>query len=134
MKKSIINVLMVLFVLGLCGTSSAHFGMVIPSDSMIMQDDPKTINLKLSFSHPMEVIGMDLVKPKIFRVLCNGKTHDLLSRLKETKVMGHAAWQADYRVKRPGVCVFHMEPKPYWEPAEDCFIIHYRPHQNLESR
>ena len=21
--------------------------------------------------------------------------------------------------------MFYMEPKPYWEPAEDCFIIHY---------
>ena len=21
--------------------------------------------------------------------------------------------------------MFFMEPKPYWEPAEDCFIVHY---------
>ena len=21
--------------------------------------------------------------------------------------------------------MFYMKPKPYWEPAEDCFIIHY---------
>lgn len=125
MKKSIVYFLMVMFVLGVYGTASAHFGMVIPSDSMVMQGDPKTINLKLSFSHPMEVIGMDLVKPKVFGVLGSGKKQDLLSNLKEANVMGHTAWQANYKVKRPGVYVFHMEPKPYWEPAEDCFIIHY---------
>jgi len=27
--------------------------------------------------------------------------------------------------KRPGVYAFFMEPNPYWEPAEDCFIVHY---------
>ncbi len=125
MEKSIVSFLMVMFVLGIAGTAFAHYGMVIPSDSMVMQGDHKTINLKLSFSHPMEVIGMDLIKPKTFSALCNGKKQDLLSNLKEAKVMGHAAWQADYKVKRPGLYVFHMEPKPYWEPAEDCFIIHY---------
>ena len=28
----------------------AHFGMIIPSDSMVMQDESKTIKLTLSFS------------------------------------------------------------------------------------
>ena len=28
-------------------------------------------------------------------------------------------------MKKPGAYQFVMEPKPYWEPAEDCFIIHY---------
>ncbi|MBW1764568.1 MAG: DUF4198 domain-containing protein, partial [Deltaproteobacteria bacterium] len=35
------------------------------------------------------------------------------------------SWTADYRISRPGVYTFFMEPQPYWEPAEDCFIIHY---------
>ncbi|MCP4020678.1 MAG: DUF4198 domain-containing protein [Desulfobacteraceae bacterium] len=108
-----------------CSPALAHFGMVIPSDNMVMQDDNRTINLKLSFSHPMEMIGMELVKPRVFKVLANGKNQDLLNDLKKTKVMENPAWQTDYKIKRPGVYVFHMEPEPYWEPAEDCFIIHY---------
>jgi len=103
----------------------AHFGMVIPSDSMVMQGENKTVHLNLSFSHPMEIIGMELVKPKVFGVMANGKKQGLLSTLKETKVMNQGAWQADFKVKRPGVYMFYMEPTPYWEPAEDCFIIHY---------
>lgn len=43
------------------GVSLAHFGMVIPSDNMIMQDDKKEITVDLSFSHSFEIIGMPLV-------------------------------------------------------------------------
>ena len=102
----------------------AHFGMVIPSDSMVMQADKRTVTVNFSFSHPMEMVGMELVKPKVAAVAVNGKREDLLGRLKPIDVMGHGAWRVDYPIKRPGVYMFHMEPQPYWEPAEDCFIVH----------
>lgn len=107
------------------GVSLAHFGMVIPSDNMVMQDDKRKIELTLSFSHPLEYIGMLLVAPKDFFVVMDGKKQNLLSGLKETKVMDHLAWASEYHVKRPGTHTFVMEPQPYWEPAEDCFIVHY---------
>ena len=102
----------------------AHFGMVIPSDTMVMQEDSRTINVTLSFSHPMEMVGMELKKPKVFAVSANGKNQALIDQLKPAKVMEHTAWTTDYPIKRPGVYMFHMEPQPYWEPAEDCFIVH----------
>jgi cobalt/nickel transport protein len=55
----------------------------------------------------------------------NGEPQDQLPTLKQSKVFDHPAWALDYAVKRPGVYKFVMEPRPYWEPAEDCFIIHY---------
>ncbi len=109
----------------LCQPAAAHFGMVIPSDSMVMQEDSRTIQVTLSFSHPMEMVGMELVKPEVFNVVANGRRQDLSDALRSVQVMGHSAWQADFGVKRPGVYIFYMEPKPYWEPAEDCFIVHY---------
>jgi len=115
-------VLVILVAFG--GTASAHFGMVIPSDTMVMQDDSRTVKMTLSFSHPMENIGMELEKPKAFGVSANGRSTDLLGQLKSAKVMDHTAWTVDYAIKRPGVYLFHMEPQPYWEPAEDCFIVH----------
>lgn len=102
----------------------AHFGMLIPSDTMVMQEDSRTVNVTLSFSHPMEMIGMELDKPKAFGVTTNGSKQDLLGQLQPAKVMGHTAWTMDYPIKRPGVYMFYMEPQPYWEPAEDCFIVH----------
>ncbi|MDY6973772.1 MAG: DUF4198 domain-containing protein, partial [Thermodesulfobacteriota bacterium] len=58
-------------------------------------------------------------------LLVKGKKHDLLGALRKTPLMDHMAWEVNYEIKRPGVYVFYMEPAPYWEPAEDCFIIHY---------
>lgn len=126
MKKMCFTVVS-LFLIQFCFMSSAlaHFGMVIPSDSMVMQDDSRTVRLNLSFSHPFEMIGMDLEKPKIFNVMANGKTESLTDALNKTRIMDHEAFSADYQIKRPGVYMFYMEPQPYWEPAEDCYIIHY---------
>jgi len=125
MKFGKMTVMIAFFILIAAGPAWSHFGMLVPSDSMVMQGDNRTITLTLSFSHPFEGMGMELAKPKVFNVLTGGKTQDLLSSLEPTRVMGHTAWQAAYPVKRPGVYMFYMEPEPYWEPAEDLFIIHY---------
>ncbi len=114
-----------IFSLGFSSTAIAHFGMVIPSDSMVMQKDNRTVNVTLSFSHPFEMIGMELEKPKGFSININGKNSNLLGKLKTADVMGQTAWYLAYKIKRPGVYMFFMEPNPYWEPIEDCYIIHY---------
>jgi cobalt/nickel transport protein len=103
----------------------SHFGMLIPSDSMVMQNDSRSVAVNLSFSHPFEMVGMDMAKPQVFKVVAGGMNKDLLGSLESTRVMGHQAWKAIYPVKRPGVYMFYMEPQPYWESAEDSFIIHY---------
>ena len=105
-------------------TASAHFGMVIPSDPMVMSGEDKTVHVHLRFWHPFEDHGMELVKPKVFAVRHDGRDEDLLGKLVEGKVNDHMVWDTDYKLSRPGLYVFHMEPEPYWEPAEDCFIIH----------
>ena len=124
-KKSIIFAVVLIFIAVWTATIDAHFGMIIPSDSMVMQNDRRTINLKLSFSHPFEGIGTDLAKPKIFSVKANTKRHDLLNTLTKTSILGHTAWEMNYPIKRSGIYLFYMEPQPYWEPAENRFIIHY---------
>jgi cobalt/nickel transport protein len=112
-------------VIYLSGQAQAHFGMIIPSDSMVGQRDDKILRLTLSFSHPFESIGMEMVKPRAFRAVVAGKSQDLMGSLQPTRLMGQSAWTALFPIKRPGLVVFYMEPEPYWEPAEDAFIIHY---------
>ncbi len=123
--KKLLSFIVIALLLAFSSQSFAHFGMLIPSDNMVMQDDNRTVNLQFSFSHPMEMIGMELVKPKAVNVVTGGQTDDLLDALKSVRVMDHSAWGLDYQIKRPGVYTFYMEPQPYWEPAEDVFIIHY---------
>lgn len=125
MKKSLFCCVLGLFILGAYGMVFAHYGMIVPSDSMVMQGENRKVKVTLSFSHPFEGEGMELEKPKIFGVMANGKKQDLLGKLKNARVMGHTAWDIEYTIKRPGIYMFHMEPAPYWEPAEDCFIVHY---------
>lgn len=112
-------------VLGAAQAASAHFGMLIPSAATVTDKQDAAITLELSFSHPMEMQGMDMVRPKVFEVFTDGKTRDLAATLEPAKLAGHDAWKARYDIKRPGVYQFVMEPTPYWEPAEDCYIIHY---------
>lgn len=125
MRQTRLSALVIILTLIFSNTALAHFGMLIPSDAMVMQTDDRTIALQLSFSHPMEMVGMDMVEPKAFGVLANGKQSDLIGSLTQTKVMDRSAWKSDYKIKRPGIYSFFMEPQPYWEPAEDCYIIHY---------
>ncbi|MDA8141480.1 MAG: DUF4198 domain-containing protein [Desulfobacteraceae bacterium] len=109
----------------------AHFGTIIPSHDIITQYDDKHLNLQIKFIHPMEMQYMEMAKPKRFGVIQGGKAQDLLATLKSTK--GKAAdqqesftfWSAEYTIHRPGDYTFFVEPAPYWEPAEDLFIVHY---------
>jgi cobalt/nickel transport protein len=125
MKCFNITLLIAISIVIVAGPAWSHFGMLIPSDSMVMQEDNRSVTFTISFSHPFEMVGMDMTKPKVFNVVTGGMNKDLLSSLEATRVMGHQAWKAVYPVRRPGVYVFYMEPQPYWESAEDSFIIHY---------
>jgi cobalt/nickel transport protein len=124
MKRGFTVCLCLALVFGLVNVSQAHFGMIQPSASMVMQGDKPELEVILAFCHPFEQTGMDLAKPKKFGVQ-SGKTNtDLLNTLQETQVLGKQAWKGVYTVKKPGIYTFYFDPQPYWEPAEDKFIIH----------
>jgi len=126
MRKSALMALICLFcVSGFTSLAIAHFGMIIPSDDIVTNEDASTITLDIQFIHPMEGHFMDMEKPQACDVLIRDKKASILTLLKENKVNGHTTWQAKYKIQRPGDHIFYVEPKPYWEPAEDCFIIHY---------
>ena len=106
------------------GTARAHFGMIIPSKSTVVTAGDANITLSLKFWHPFENVGMNLDKPASFQVFHDGKAEDLLPSLREGKEQGMRVWQEEYAVKRPGLYAFVMEPAPYFEKEEDCFILH----------
>jgi len=117
-------------VLGFSSVASAHFQMIVPSDDMVKQTESKKLNLELLFWHPYEGIGMHMEKPAQFGVLVDGKKKNLLDTLKAKKIKdveGNSfdGFKSKYRFKNPGDHVFYTEPKPYWEPSEEAFIVHY---------
>lgn len=111
--------------LAFSGVAFAHFGMVIPSASTVSGQNGVAITLDLSFSHPMALGGMNLEKPESVKVFSDGKVEDLTAKLQTSSILGHDGWVLSYAFKRPGVYQFVMTPAPYWEAAEDRFIIHY---------
>ncbi len=116
---------------GFAANSVAHFGVIIPSDDIVSQQEPRQIELALKFLHPMEGHYMALAKPKQFGVRAGDGISDLLPTLAAAsgkggdQQKGVQFWKASYGIKRPGDHTFFMEPQPYWEPAEDSFIVHY---------
>lgn len=105
----------------------AHFGVILPSDDIISQDDARTFSLQIGFMHPFEGSRMDMAAPRQFGVMHQGVKTDLRDTLQANRATGRApgTWLASYQVKRPGDHIFYVVPEPYWEPAEDLFIIHY---------
>ncbi len=109
--------------LSVSGSALAHFGMVIPSASTVTDKKDAAVTLDVSVTHPMEMQGMPMAMPKRMQAIANGKAEAV--PLKPKTIAGHEGWTGQYAVKRPGVYQFVMEPQPYWEPAEDCYIVHY---------
>jgi len=97
------TLVMFILLLGAAGPASAHFGMVIPSDQMVMGGEEKEITIELKFWHPFEDHGMELMKPARFGVVANGKEIDLLGTLQPTRTGGRQTWMTRYRIMRPGV-------------------------------
>lgn len=102
----------------------AHFQEIIPSADVL--PDGGSVTVDLVFTHPMERGPvMDMIRPERVGVATESGVVDLMPTLKEDKIDGKTAWRFDYDVAEPGADVFFVEPKPYWEPAENKYIIHY---------
>ena len=104
----------------------AHFQTLVPSTDICEDQAQATISLVLSFCHPFEGHLMQMARPSQFGVLIKGeKRIDLLNTLEEKKQDGFSTWHTSYTMTMPGDHVFFVVPDPYWEAAEEAFIVHY---------
>ena len=127
MKQLVVAAACALFI-GLMAEAPAlaHFAMIIPSTDVVGQADPKEISLFLQFTHPFEGgPQMDLERPEKFGVVTEEAVIDLTKTLKEKKIDGRSAWETTYKITKPADYIFFLHPKPYWEPAEGKFILHF---------
>lgn len=110
----------------LCASSvaSAHFQEILPSDDVLTDGGPVTLDLV--FTHPMDRgPTMDMAKPVHVGVKRGDAVTDLTDRLEEHKVDGKSAWRVKEEIKEPGAAVYFVQPQPYWDPAEKKFIVQY---------
>lgn len=102
----------------------AHFQEILPSQDVLPEGGAVTVDL--AFTHPVEgapVMAME--RPAQFGMLHDGEHTDMLSRLVEKPHDGAMAWSLEAEIETPGAAIFYVEPQPYWEPAEQKFIVHY---------
>lgn len=128
MNKTYSRILLILTIF--CTTlipfiAHAHFQYLIPSTDIVMQNHERSLRIDLRFGHPFEGILMHMKEPIGFSVMVRGRHYDLLKTLKDRDVEGFSTFTALYNVKRPGDHIFYIEPSPYFESAETCFIVHY---------
>ncbi|MDD3445878.1 MAG: DUF4198 domain-containing protein [Zavarzinia sp.] len=110
--------------LALATPAAAHFQELLPSADVLPEGG--TVDLDLVFTHPMDRgPQMQMERPARFGMLRDGAMTDLAPGLIEVLDGGKSAWRASVDLKEPGVAVFFVEPKPYWEPAEGKYIVHY---------
>lgn len=74
----------------------AHFGIVIPEHSAVLEQKDANVHFTIAFAHPMERNGMTMAKPDAFYVVQDGRKTDLSGSLKADKLFEKASWQADY--------------------------------------
>lgn len=99
--------------------AQGHFLTLLPESDVVTKKQP--IEIEVSFLHPFEQTAMTMHKAKSITVY-NTSTESL--NFKETKKFSKKAWRGEYRFKRPGDYIFVVEPKEYFEPAEEKFIRH----------
>jgi cobalt/nickel transport protein len=106
--------------------AQAHFQEILPDQDILPDEGDRIVRLSIVFTHPMEGgPTMDMGKPEAFGVLADGRKIDLRAALQPTSFKDKKAYDAAYKVEKPGDYVFYVVPAPYWEPAEKHFLIHY---------
>lgn len=104
--------------------ASAHFQELIPSADVLPEGGPVTLDML--FSHPFDRGPvMEMKRPVRVGVLAGGHETDLLGQITERSVDGQTAWTLTYDLVEPGAAIFFVEPQPYWEAAENKYIVHY---------
>ncbi|MCB2190441.1 MAG: DUF4198 domain-containing protein [Deltaproteobacteria bacterium] len=120
-----ITTLALMALLAFSGAALAHFQMIYTPEAAMAKGG--TIPLDLVFTHPFEAgHTMDMGQPQQFFVVHKGKKTDLLKTLKPmewTSLTNKGkAFETTYKLRGMGDWIFVLEPEPYYESKEDCYI------------
>lgn len=107
-------------------SAGAHFQVLVPSSDSVHSPSARTVHFDIRFTHPMTGgPAMAMKEPAQFGVLVRNERTDLRESLVAREVDGEAAYAAEYPLAQPGAHVFYLEPAPYYEAAENAYIVHY---------
>ena len=119
------NLTLTLALLAVTGPAMAHFGMVLPSDPIVTQEDGREVELTFGFGHPFTPEGLAMEAPQQVIVVHGDENEEITENLIAADFHGAPGFTATYTLERPGAYIVAMAPEPYFEEAEDSFIKHY---------
>ncbi|WP_078119783.1 DUF4198 domain-containing protein [Thiosocius teredinicola] len=102
----------------------AHFMTLIPSAATVPPGQSPALELELSFMHPFDGTRMDMAPPKRIGVMTGGESQDLAEHLHPLADGQNRYFRLSHNPTRPGDYSYFIDPEPYWEPAEQKFIVH----------
>jgi cobalt/nickel transport protein len=112
-KRITLISLVLILILGICISASAHFQLILPTDETIDVGENEEIGIQLIFTHPMEAShSMDMDIPVKFGVLNKGRETSLVDQLESFTFDGARSWKMTYKTKSPGDYVFYLDPCP----------------------
>lgn len=110
--------------IALTAPALAHFQEILPSEDVLAEDGKVTVDLV--FTHPMERGPvMDMARPVRVGVATAKGIEEMTGSLVEVPVDDRQTWRFERTIAEPGAEVLFVEPRPYWEPAENKYIVHY---------
>ncbi|WP_456397724.1 DUF4198 domain-containing protein, partial [Desulfurobacterium sp.] len=124
--KKILGLATVVFI-SMTAAASAHFLLLKPNTDIIGEGQSRTIKIEAKFTHPME--GGPNMPFKIIDsgAVINGKKYKLhWKKIMISAMKGSSKkvpmYKTTFKIRRPGVYQFYVNPTPYYEPAEEKFI------------
>lgn len=128
--KGLLGLLSLVLAAGALAPAQAHYQLLIPSDDVVTHKERRAVDLEIRFTHPFEDLGVPMATPQRMGVWVAGRDQDLLAALRPVQVKDRAgevlpAFTLSYRFRKPGDHLFYVVPRPFWDEAEEIFLIQY---------
>ena len=107
----------------LCGAPvavDAHFLELMPSAPSVQTEDPATLSVAIAFGRSW----LDMAPPRAVTLHGPEGPSDLSESLEPVTGAPTRSYTVDLVIDRPGDYTLVVEPEPYWEPAEDSYLVH----------
>lgn len=102
----------------------AHFLELMPSAPSVSHGDPATLSVAVAFGHPFARDWLDMAPPDRVGVFGPEGLTDLTGSLAQVTGEPSRSYALEVTLGRPGDYTLVVEPAPYWEPAEDSYLVH----------
>ena len=113
-----------LLLFGVPAAANAHFLELMPAAPSVQPGEPEGVSVAIAFGHPFEREWLDMAPPAAVTLHGPEGRADLGRSVVQVTDDPARSYSVEVPLGRPGDYTLVVEPEPYWEPAEDSYLIH----------